>query len=255
MARQLRHLLLLSTVILLSGCVRSLPDFDIFDKPDAVPKNEPRSSRGNMPSYVINGKRYFTLPSANGYVERGIASWYGPNFHGKTTSNGETYDMHQMTAAHTQLPLPTFVKVTNLENGKTAVVRINDRGPFKKNRIIDLSFAAAKKLDIIKKGTGLVEVRAITADGKDLPPPSEPVKPAKHNIYIQVGAYGNPDNANRMKQQISSSLQRPVRIEQATHNGQSIYRVQVGPLDNVDLTDSVAARITEMGIATYIVID
>ena len=239
----------------LSGCVGSMLDFDLFDKPDAVPKSEPRSKRGNMPTYVINGKRYFTLPTAKGYVERGIASWYGPNFHGKTTSNGETYDMHAMTAAHTQLPLPTFVRVTNLENGKSTVVRINDRGPFKKNRIIDLSFAAAKKLDIVKNGTGLVEVRALTSDDDGQEAPAIPTQPIKHNIYIQVGAFGNPDNANRLRDQLGPQIQRPIRIAQANNNGQTLYRVQVGPLENVEQTDDVAEHISSLGIGTYVVID
>ena len=134
--------------LLLSGCVGSVYE-RISTPSDAKPKSEPLSKRGNMPSYEVFGKRYYTMKSAKGYVERGIASWYGSKFHGRKTSNGETYDMHAMTAAHTRLPLPTYVRVTNLENGRSTVVRVNDRGPFKKNRIIDLSYAAATKLGMI----------------------------------------------------------------------------------------------------------
>ncbi len=126
-----------------------------------VPKVEPKSKYGNPKSYVVFGKRYYTLPSSRGYVEQGIASWYGTKFHGRRTSSGETYDMYAMTAAHKTLPLPTYARVTNKKNGRSIIVRINDRGPFHDNRIIDLSYAAATRLGIVTMGTGLVEVRAI----------------------------------------------------------------------------------------------
>jgi rare lipoprotein A len=129
--------------------------------PDAVPRVEPRSRSGNMESYAVRGRRYFTKDDSKGFVERGIASWYGPGFHGRKTSNGEPYDMNAMTAAHKTLPLPTYARVTNLQNGKTAVVRINDRGPFHGPRVIDLSRAAATKLGVIGTGTAEVEVRAL----------------------------------------------------------------------------------------------
>ena len=129
--------------------------------PDAVPRVEPRSRSGNMESYTVRGRRYFTKDDSKGHVERGIASWYGPGFHGRRTSNGEPYDMNAMTAAHKTLPLPTYARVTNLQNGKTAVVRINDRGPFHGPRVIDLSRAAATKLGVIGTGTAEVEVRAL----------------------------------------------------------------------------------------------
>src|SRR3990170_3920862 len=127
---------------------------------DAVPKPEPRSRGGNRP-YTVMGRQYVPLADARGYRERGVASWYGRKFHGRQTSNGETYDMHAMTAAHKTLPLPSYVRVRNLENGRSAIVRVNDRGPFLNNRIIDLSYAAASKLGIAGTGTGLVEVEAV----------------------------------------------------------------------------------------------
>ena len=126
-----------------------------------VPRIEPLSKYGNPKSYVVFGKTYNTLPSSRGFVQRGIASWYGKKFHGKLTSSREPYDMYGMTAAHTQLPLPTYVQVTNLKNGKQVILRVNDRGPFHANRVIDLSYSAAMKLDIVREGTGLVEVRAL----------------------------------------------------------------------------------------------
>ncbi|MCI0432932.1 MAG: septal ring lytic transglycosylase RlpA family protein, partial [Gemmatimonadetes bacterium] len=139
------------------------PPRDPASIPDAVPRPEPRSKSGNPPFYEVNGRRYFVLGSSSGYAERGVASWYGRDFHGGRTANGDTYDMYAMTAAHTTLPLPCHVQVTNLANGRSVIVRVNDRGPFVANRIIDLSYAAALKLDIVRQGTALVEVRALSA--------------------------------------------------------------------------------------------
>ena len=127
---------------------------DVSSVKDAVPRPEPYSRYGNPPSYVVLGKRYHTLGSSDNYRERGIASWYGTKFHGHRTSSGESYDMYKMSAAHKSLPLPTYARVTNLGNGKSVIVKINDRGPFHENRLIDLSYAAASRLDILGKGTG-----------------------------------------------------------------------------------------------------
>ena len=151
-----------------SVLIPDLPD-------DPVPRPEPRSRYGNGPEYEVFGKRYTVMPSSANYEERGVASWYGKKFHGNLTSNRETYDMYQMTAAHKTLPLPTYVRVRNLANDKTVVVRVNDRGPFVHNRIIDLSYAAAIKLDIVRDGTGLVEVTAIDFDE---PPGDRPTRQA-----------------------------------------------------------------------------
>ena len=135
---------------------------DVYQIPDAVPRDEPRSAFGNPPFYVVAGHRYVVLPSASGYVERGVASWYGTEFHGLRTSTGEPYDMFAMTAAHKTLPLPCYARVTNLSNGRSVVVRINDRGPFVANRIIDLSYSAATRLDMIRNGTAFVQVEVLT---------------------------------------------------------------------------------------------
>jgi len=130
---------------------------NIASIPDAVPRFELKSHHGNPPFYDVQGKRYFVLAKADGYVERGVASWYGPTFHGVNTSMGEPYDMYAMTAAHKTLPLPAYARVTNLKNGRSVVVRVNDRGPFVANRIIDLSYTAAAKLDMLREGTTLVD--------------------------------------------------------------------------------------------------
>src|SRR3984885_6547751 len=139
---------------------RNAPDAN--QVPDAVPREEPRSAFGNPPFYYVGGHRYVVLPSASGYVERGVASWYGTEFHGLRTSAGESYDMFAMTAAHKTLPLPCYARVTNLSNGRNVVVRINDRGPFVANRIIDLSYSAAARLDMIRSGTAFVQVEVLT---------------------------------------------------------------------------------------------
>ena len=137
---------------------------------DAIPRLEPRARYGNPPFYDVFGKRYYVLSSSVGYWERGVASWYGPGFHKERTSTGEPYDMYGMTAAHKTLPLPAYVRVTNLQNGRSVVVRVNDRGPFVGNRIIDLSYTAAAKLDMLRNGTAMVEVRAIDPSVPPLPP-------------------------------------------------------------------------------------
>ncbi len=162
-----RRLALLSGLVLLGGCsvapVReaAIKDIDVTRIPDPVPRAEPRSRYGNPESYEVFGERYFPITSSEGFFERGIASWYGPDFHLRRTSSGEPYDMYRLSAAHRILPLPTYVEVTNLENGRKAVVRVNDRGPFKDDRVIDLSYAAAKKLGVYAPGTALVELRAL----------------------------------------------------------------------------------------------
>ena len=135
---------------------------------DVIPKAEPRSRYGNPPFYDVYGKRYYVLSSSADYVERGVASWYGPGFHRVKTSTGELYDMYGMSAAHRTLPLPAYVRVTNLQNGRSVVVRVNDRGPFVGNRIIDLSYTAAAKLDMLRDGTAMVEVRSLD---NGAPPP------------------------------------------------------------------------------------
>jgi rare lipoprotein A len=134
-----------------------------------TPRPEAKSRYGNMPSYVVFGERYTVMETSAGYEEQGIASWYGEPFHGRRTSSGEIYDMHKLSAAHKSLPLPTYVEVTNLENGRQIVVRVNDRGPFHDGRVIDLSYAAARKLDIVGPGTAEVRVRALDPPAADRP--------------------------------------------------------------------------------------
>jgi rare lipoprotein A len=218
---------------------------DVSAIPDAVPRQEPRSARGNPPFYDVLGKRYFVLSTAEGYLERGVASWYGPGFHAATTSNGERYDMYAMSAAHTTLPLPSYVQVTNLRNGRSVVVRVNDRGPFKSGRVIDLSYTAASKLGMLKDGTTFVEVRAITPGQATAETTTAPVPAA---LYVQAGAFSTEANASRLLTQLrSQGVERSfVRADQLS--GQTFYRVRVGPIPNVQEFDRVVARLKALGV-------
>jgi rare lipoprotein A len=227
---------------------------DVSQVPDAIPRHEPRSRYGNPESYVVFGRRYYVMDSSEGYLERGIASWYGKKFHGRRTSSGETYDMYAMTAAHPSLPLPTYVQVTNLENGRQVVVKVNDRGPFHDNRIIDMSYAAATRLGMLQKGTALVKVRALSP----APGPAEPelrrvaVQPDSvsftDRFYIQVGAFAELDNAESLRVRLQGLDQDAARIHQAVVNGRTVYRVRIGPLNDVQRADNLVAKLAEFGV-------
>jgi rare lipoprotein A len=236
---------------------------DVSSIPNAVPKVEPRSKYGNPSSYVVNGRRYHVMKSSKGYVERGIASWYGKKFQGHRTSSGETYNMYAMTAAHKKLPLPSYVQVTNLRNGRNVIVRVNDRGPFQENRLIDLSYTAAAKLGIIKTGTGLVEVRAIdprTYNGKWR---SIQVRAGKKSggdknpdFYIQVGAFSKLINAQNLRVKLASLTHGMVHISKADVNGARVYRVRIGPLSDVDVADHIVTELDRLGMLDHhIVVD
>ena len=230
---------------------------DVSKIPNAVPKNEPKSKYGNPDSYVVNGKRYYVLDSNRNFVERGIASWYGEKFHGRRTSSGEIYDMYAMTAAHKSLLLPTYVEVKNLNNGKKVVLKVNDRGPFHDNRIIDLSYTAATKLDIIGKGTGLVEVRNIDPNyyasrRAPVENPSVTVNTSASydntGFYIQVGAYTDLSNAVKMREKLGSVGETLLKISEAFINGNLVYRVRFGPITDIALADNIVNNLRNYGV-------
>ncbi len=248
-------------VLLLTGCALPGPrdgapphPVDLSTIPDAVPRVEPLSTTGNPPSYVVFGQRYEVMASAAGHVERGLASWYGTKFHGRSTSSGEPYDMYAMTAAHKHLPLPTYAEVTNLKNGRKVVVKINDRGPFHPDRIIDLSYAAALKLDIVGHGVGLVEIRAIDPSAPEpVPPVAAPVQPTppqitEPQIWIQVGAFGSEANAAQLKSQLDAA--RVARVRVVSSPQKSVYRVRIGPLADAETADELASALRQRGLAT-----
>ena len=221
---------------------------ELMRLPDALPVAEPRSEYGNPHAYVVHGKMYRTLPTSRGFVERGIASWYGRKFHKRLTSTREPYDMFAMTAAHKSLPLPTYVRVTHLENGRSAVVRVNDRGPFHPGRIIDLSYAAAVKLGIADPGSAPVEIRAIgpVPDGRTIPPSRD--GPARLRYFVQVGAYSNEKNASKalaLADRLRPGLATLTSVEREER---TLHRVRIGPLSGLDETDRVLDRLNAAGV-------
>ncbi|MFN2410512.1 MAG: septal ring lytic transglycosylase RlpA family protein [Halomonas sp.] len=236
----------------MSGDAYPLEPPDVSDVPDAEPRDEPRSRAGNRSTYEVWGKTYNVLPSADGYSNQGRASWYGEKFHGYATSNGEIYDMYKMSAAHRSLPLPSYARVTNERNGQSVIVRVNDRGPFHSDREIDLSYAAAARLDILDEGTGEVKVEAIDAkrwqaqrSGGNSEPNAAPEKmtatsseaaernsdnppsePSDETIYLQIAALGSSQTAQQMRSQLSDAIPHDVRVDE----DDEVYRVQVGPV-------------------------
>jgi rare lipoprotein A len=222
---------------------------DVSAVPEPVPRAEPLSAYGNRSPYTVLGRTYTVMPSARGYVERGIASWYGTKFHGRLTSSREPYDMYAMTAAHKSLPLPTFARVTNLENGRSVIVRVNDRGPFHADRIIDLSYAAAVKLGIHVAGTGKVEVRAIDPEHPELAAaPPVPQAAREVPLYVQVGAFASRDNARRLALRIEDNDIDDVFLDRVLRDGRLLHRVRVGPLRTVAEADAVGARLRAIGL-------
>ena len=211
---------------------------------DAVPKVEPYSKYGNPSSYQVAGKTYYVLDDHSGYQQRGQASWYGTKFHGRRTSSGEPYDMYAMTAAHKTLPIPSYVEVTNLDNGRKAILRVNDRGPFIDGRIIDLSYVAAKKLGVYNTGTARVNVRAIDLPKPAMTPTGAGGKTAKGQIYLQVGAFNDRLNAELMLVRLTGLTEKSAFI----NSQQQIYRVRIGPLRSEQDARQLALQLSPHGI-------
>lgn len=214
---------------------------------------------GNPPFYEVEGRRYHVLGGSDGYVERGVASWYGREFHGKRTSNGEVYDMYGLSAAHKTLPLPTTARVTNLANGKSVVVRINDRGPFRKDRLIDMSYAAARDLGMLSAGTSLVEVQALRdgasgsgpmiGDAAPDVPNKAPAQPAAlARMYVQVGAFGQSGNAEQLKRRLGERGFDNVVIRYDAQSQPALFRVRIGPIADAREYDAVVQRVSALQI-------
>jgi len=231
---------------------------------DPVPRIEPKSAGGNS-DYTVLGKFYKVLNNADNFTQKGIASWYGNKFHGHLTSNGEIYNMYSMSAAHKSLPLPTYVKVTNLDNHKSVIVRVNDRGPFHANRIIDLSYSAAFKLDMLKTGTAHVKLEAltksyftrlttqknnrnfnkITKNISSNKPESQTNKPpqSQKQLFIQVFATRNEALAKNTANGLGLLYQLPV----AWPKKEGIYRIQIGPIDTPKITEQLLSELKQNG--------
>ena len=237
-------------VLLMSGCAgEKAKETEPADGPsgrkitpadvrDAVPVKEPLARYGNQSPYTVFGKTYTVLPSNKGYQERGIASWYGSKFHGRRTSSGEPYDMHLATAAHKRLPLPTYAEVTNLDNGRKMIVKINDRGPFHDDRVIDLSYAAAIKLGVDQTGTARVDVRAIDVGMS---------KPAAVKVpdgtFLQVGAFSKRKTADNLAGKMIAAELKPVTVQRS----RGLYKVWIGPYASEHEIQASIERVVELG--------
>jgi rare lipoprotein A len=289
----------LSSLVVLAGCgllkrapETSVPDAglptpprDLAAIPDAVPRDEPRSRYGNPETYEVFGRRYKVMKSAKGHVERGLASWYGPGFHSERTSSGDPYDMYAMTAAHKTLPIPAYVRVTNLENGRSVVVRVNDRGPFVGDRIIDLSYTAAWKLDMLRAGTAKVEIRVLepgkrsatattataataaataastaasTAAVATAPPPpltaSAPPPTARavgdpsRGRFLQAGSFASRANAAALADRLTAAGIAGATIRESQVGERTLYRVRVGPVADAVQASQLTEQLRGVGI-------
>lgn len=237
---------------LVGACTFGIPIGDRGNAQITVAQPTKKSKQGNPSSYVVFGKRYYVMDSAAGFRQRGIASWYGPKFHGRKTSNGETYNMHAMTAAHKTLPLPVYVHVKNLDNGRSAVVRVNDRGPFIEGRIIDLSYAAAKKLGVDGPGTARVEIIALAA-GESVPSETVRAIPLDQQqakdvpLFIQTGSFSSQANALNMVQNLLAVNEDSAQISRLQTDGGLFYRVRVGPMYDIEEANAIMRRLKNKG--------
>ena len=243
----------LCSVAILAGCSSSSGRYDIKDDiapdaplsvdhiEDANPQYEPYSLGGNK-DYTLRSKNYQIVKDTTGFKERGQASWYGKKFHGHLTSNGEIYDMYSMTAAHKTLPLPTYVKVTNLDNGKSTIVRVNDRGPFHDGRIIDLSYAAAYKLGVVQTGTANVEIETIAVAKQTTAKP----KVGAPQYIIQVASSQNEERVRTLAQNLGQSLSVQSFVESV--NGS--HRLFLGPFSDYTLTQDTLEKVKTRGYDT-----
>ncbi|MFE8072730.1 septal ring lytic transglycosylase RlpA family protein [Marinobacteraceae bacterium S3BR75-40.1] len=255
---------MLLALMVLAGCSTSRYSMDQDTGPDEpfdaghleslVPQYEPYSRGGNKSPYEVWGKTYHVLKDHRGYEATGKASWYGKKFHGHKTSNGEIFDMYKLSAAHRTLPLPSYVKVTNLANGRSVIVRVNDRGPFHSERLIDLSYAAARKLGYANKGTTRVHIAAVnvgrdgqwTVAGEADNAPAVVASNAKSSdgrYFVQVAAFNDPDLARRFQQQVRQITDEPVRVTSSSSKGTVWHRVRVGPFASEDSAELERRRI------------
>ncbi len=256
----------------LAGCSVSVkkdgpPDHyvDVSKIPDAVPKVEPFSHYGNPTYYTALGHRYYVLHDNLHFKERGTASWYGTKFHAVRTSSGEPYNMYAMTGAHRTLPLPTYVRVRNLKNNRQIIVKINDRGPFASNRIIDLSYVAARKLDVVRYGTANVEIEAIDprhmyANNTQTATPTRHASVFRHTTatpsttpagahwYLQAGAFGELAYAKRLQQRLHQVTPAPIQIRRVAQ-GKIHYVVRIGPLASAANSAQLSHTLTQFGFS------
>ena len=231
----------------LGGCgSRYVPGLSIPPAPSKkTPPPAPTGKGGTYKPYTVLGQTYYPLGSAEGYSETGVASWYGADFHGKKTANGERYDMYQMTAAHRILPMHTRLVVRNLDNGRTTEVRVNDRGPFVNNRIIDLSYAAASVLGVVGPGTARVSLNTIAGERINYVGP----------IYVQYGAFVVEENASRLRSRLVARGFAGTRVARGELHGTTYWRVQVGAFSSLGEAESMRVRLTKESPGCFIIAD
>lgn len=278
MADRTRPVVLLLAVLLASCAGPTVPLIDrdappVLDRPgletqpDPVPRWEPAARAGNRSPYIVFGETYHVLPSAAGFIDEGDASWYGRKFHGRATSNGERYDMFSLTAAHKHLPLPTWLRVTHLGNGRSIIVRVNDRGPFHGDRIIDLSYGAAVKLGFHEDGVARVRIEAITparpgteplddasaASAAHMQPASITAEAGASEIrgaiWLQAGAFGDREGAERLHGALADLLGDDAARVHMDATLAGITRVRIGPFSDLDEAGRVQALITFADVA------
>jgi rare lipoprotein A len=227
-------------------------DIDLATIPDVIPQPVKRTMAGNRSPYTVLGKTYYVMPTEDGYQETGVASWYGEKFHGHKTSNGEVFDMYLSSAAHKALPIPSFLRVTNLDNNRSVVVRVNDRGPFHGDRVIDLSYAAALKLGYADRGTARVQLEAITPY-RDVAAPMKSgrfndvaasTESASAKKYLQVGAFADLQAARRVSDRLKQLTDRRVFIQTSDEYANSaLHRVRVGPVNDPGEMQQITERV------------
>jgi len=233
-------LALLCLLMFAAGCARKTAPL-----PSRVPDAAPGAIAPTARPYTVFGRTYHPLTSADGFAEEGIASWYGPQFHAKRTASGEVYNMFELTAAHRILPMQTKIRVTNLENGKSVVLRVNDRGPFAKDRIVDLSYAAAQKLDVVRPGTARVRVEALGRWPGGMP----------GRFFVQVGAFSLRENADKMMREMQGAGYKGTRVVLADVDGRSFWRVQVGEFPNLDQAREALGSLASRNPSAFVIAD
>jgi rare lipoprotein A len=212
---------------------------------EPVPKKEPKSKYGNPSTYKVFGKQYKTLDHSKNFTQTGKASWYGTKFHGRRTSSGEPYDMLSLTGAHKTLPLPTYAKVTNTDNNKSIIIKINDRGPFHDDRILDLSYAAAAKLGVLTKGTANIKLTAINPD--DYVPNDINV------IKMQIGVFSERQNAQKLVTNVSKIIKHPIKITNEHQGKKAVYKVHIGPFP-ADKIEQIKTKLASINISNPITV-
>lgn len=250
-----------------------LEQFDLSIVKPVVPRPEVRTIAGNKSPYTVNGKTYRVLRDEAGYSTTGTASWYGRKFHGHRTSNGEVYDMFQLSAAHTTLPIPSYIQVTNLDNGKSIIARVNDRGPFHQGRVVDLSYAGAVMLGYAGQGTARVKVEAIvpsdfssaqpvqapvvrstvtdTSASQALPVERPKIAADEGKEFLQVGAFSSLDAARKLMARLNTFMAHPVSIQSDTaQNGNVLHKVRIGPLSDALSAQEIINGVQSAGLGT-----